>query len=171
MIPPPDDRSRGALGSRQRQTWRCCVITVAAPVLRRKRAEIICKIADTGAGRVIDGHQDRDHLCRWDQSQRPTPEGRRPRTCQVAYPVADCSNGERRLPGAPKWQYWLMMARGTEENDKSETQDEQRRLVERALVTPGIAEVINLYGRLSSYLRIVNVQPSQVHNASGGNAT
>ena len=40
----------------------------------------------------------------------------------------------------------------------------------RARALPGVADVIDLYGHLSAYTRLVNIQPSQVRNATGGNA-
>ena len=52
----------------------------------------------------------------------------------------------------------------------SENQAAQQEMVERARALPGGAEVVDLYGRLSAYTRFVNVQPSQVRNATGGNA-
>ena len=52
----------------------------------------------------------------------------------------------------------------------SENQAAQQEMVERARALPGVAEVVDLYGRLSAYTRFVNVQPSQVRNATGGNA-
>ena len=49
-------------------------------------------------------------------------------------------------------------------------QAEQRILVEQARALPGVAEVMDTYGRLSAYTHlIVNVQPDQVRNATGGN--
>ncbi|MFN2569438.1 MAG: hypothetical protein ABR564_07535 [Candidatus Dormibacteria bacterium] len=61
------------------------------------------------------------------------------------------------------------------ENKATELQHEgqatQRELVERARSLPGVAEVMEVYGRLSAYTTVmVNVQPSQVRNATGGNA-
>ncbi len=52
----------------------------------------------------------------------------------------------------------------------SENQAAQQEMVERARALPGVAEVVDLYGRLSAYTRFVNVQPGQVRNATGGNA-
>ena len=52
----------------------------------------------------------------------------------------------------------------------SDNQAAQQEMVERARALPGVAEVVDLYGRLSAYTRFVNVQPSQVRNATGGNA-
>ena len=52
----------------------------------------------------------------------------------------------------------------------SDNQAAQRELVERAQSLPGVAELIQVYGRLSAYTNVmVNVQPSQVRNATGGN--
>ncbi len=56
------------------------------------------------------------------------------------------------------------------EKASSDNQAVQQELVERASALPGVAEVVDLYGRLSAYTRFVNVQPSQVRNATGGNA-
>jgi hypothetical protein len=53
----------------------------------------------------------------------------------------------------------------------SDNQAAQKEMVERARALPGVAEVVDLYGRLSTYTRFVNVQPSQVRNATGGNAS
>ncbi len=47
----------------------------------------------------------------------------------------------------------------------------QQELVERGRSLPGVADVIDVYGRLSVYTQFVNVQPSQVRNATGGNAS
>ena len=52
----------------------------------------------------------------------------------------------------------------------SENQAAQQEMVERARALPGVAEVVDLYGRLSAYTRFVNVQPSQVRNATGVNS-
>lgn len=53
---------------------------------------------------------------------------------------------------------------------ESAKQTQQRELVERARSLPGVAEVLDVYGRLSAYTNVVaNVQPSQVRNATGGN--
>lgn len=52
----------------------------------------------------------------------------------------------------------------------SPRQAAQQKLVHRANSLPGVAEVIDVYGRLSAYTDVfVNVQPSQVRNATGGN--
>lgn len=52
----------------------------------------------------------------------------------------------------------------------SDNQAAQQELVERAQSLPGVAEVVNVYGRLSAYTNVlVNVQPSQLRNATGGN--
>jgi hypothetical protein len=56
--------------------------------------------------------------------------------------------------------------------EQSENQAAQRQLVERARSLPGVAQVIEVYGRLSSYTAVmVNVQPEQARNATGGNAS
>jgi hypothetical protein len=47
----------------------------------------------------------------------------------------------------------------------------QQELVERGRSLPGVADVIDVYGRLSVYTQFVNVQPSQVRSATGGNAS
>ena len=52
-----------------------------------------------------------------------------------------------------------------------DNQAAQRELVERGRTLPGVAELLEVYGRLSAYMNVVaNVQPSQVRNATGGNA-
>lgn len=51
-------------------------------------------------------------------------------------------------------------------------QSVQRELVDRARALPGVADVLDVYGKLSQYTNVlVNVQPSQVRNATGGNPT
>ncbi len=53
---------------------------------------------------------------------------------------------------------------------KSEGQVIQRELVERGRALPGVATLLDVYGQLSAYTELmVNVQPSQVRNATGGN--
>lgn len=53
----------------------------------------------------------------------------------------------------------------------SDNQAAQRELVERGQALPGVAELLEVYGRLSAYANVlVNVQPSQIRNAAGGNA-
>jgi hypothetical protein len=53
----------------------------------------------------------------------------------------------------------------------SDNQAVQRELVERGRSLPGVATLMDVYGRLSAYTDLmVNVQPSQVRNATGGNA-
>ena len=54
---------------------------------------------------------------------------------------------------------------------QSDNQASQKEMIEKAQSLPGIAEVIEVFGRLSGYMQFVNVQPSQVHNATGGNAS
>jgi hypothetical protein len=56
-------------------------------------------------------------------------------------------------------------------NQHSDNQVIQQELVKRGRSLPGVADVIDVYGRLSFYTQFVNVQPSQVHNATGGNAS
>lgn len=52
----------------------------------------------------------------------------------------------------------------------SEGQVIQRELVERGRALPGVATLLDVYGQLSAYTELmVNVQPSQVRNATGGN--
>jgi len=53
---------------------------------------------------------------------------------------------------------------------QSDNKGAQRELMERERSLPGVATVMDVYGRLSAstYL-MVNVQPSQVRNATGGN--
>jgi hypothetical protein len=53
----------------------------------------------------------------------------------------------------------------------SDNQAIQQELVERGRSLPGVADVIDVYGRLSVYTQFVNVQPNQVRNATGGNAS
>lgn len=46
----------------------------------------------------------------------------------------------------------------------------QRELVERGRSLPGVATVLDVYGKLSAYTEVlVNVQPSQTRSAIGGN--
>lgn len=53
---------------------------------------------------------------------------------------------------------------------KSEGQVIQRELVERGRALAGVATLLDVYGQLSAYTELmVNVQPSQVRNATGGN--
>jgi len=54
---------------------------------------------------------------------------------------------------------------------QSDNQAAQQEMVEKARSLPGIAEVVDVFGRLSVYTQFVNVQPSQVRNATGGNAS
>ncbi len=52
----------------------------------------------------------------------------------------------------------------------SDRQVIQRELVERGRALPGVATLLDVYGQLSAYTELmVNVQPSQVRNATGGN--
>lgn len=54
----------------------------------------------------------------------------------------------------------------------SDNQTTQRELVERGRSLPGVATLLDVYGQLSSYTQpMVNVQPSQVRNATGGNVS
>jgi len=53
----------------------------------------------------------------------------------------------------------------------SDNQVIQQELVERGRSLPGVADIIDVYGRLSVYTQFVNVQPSQIRNATGGNAS
>jgi hypothetical protein len=53
---------------------------------------------------------------------------------------------------------------------ESENQVIQQELVERGRSLPGVATLMEVYGQLSAYTQLmVNVQPSQVRNATGGN--
>lgn len=61
--------------------------------------------------------------------------------------------------------------RSMPERNESENQVAQQKLVEQARSLPGVAAVLDIYGRLSTYTQFVNVQPSQVRNATGGNAS
>jgi len=55
--------------------------------------------------------------------------------------------------------------------DPSDNQAAQRELVERGRTLPGVAELLNVYGRLTAYTNVlVNIQPTQIRNANGGNA-
>lgn len=57
------------------------------------------------------------------------------------------------------------------EDTPSDNQARQQELVERGRALPGVAELLDVYGRLAAYTNVVvNVQPSQVRNATGGNA-
>jgi hypothetical protein len=52
----------------------------------------------------------------------------------------------------------------------SERQQAQKDLVEQARALPGVADVVDLYARLSPYTVLgVYLQPGQVRNATGGN--
>lgn len=58
--------------------------------------------------------------------------------------------------------------------ERTETQSDnqaiQRELIERGRSLPGVATLMDVYGQLSAYTELmVNVQPSQVRNATGGN--
>ena len=53
---------------------------------------------------------------------------------------------------------------------QSDNQAIQRELIERGRSLPGVATLMDVYGQLSAYTELmVNVQPSQVRNATGGN--
>ncbi len=53
---------------------------------------------------------------------------------------------------------------------QSDNQAIQQGLVERGRSLPGVATLVDVYGRLSAHTQLlVNVQPSQVKNATGGN--
>jgi hypothetical protein len=56
-----------------------------------------------------------------------------------------------------------------EPEERTREQSAQRELVERGRALPGVAEVMDVYGRLAGYAKVINVQPSQVRNATGGN--
>jgi len=45
----------------------------------------------------------------------------------------------------------------------------QQEMVAKARSLPGVAEVVEVFGPLSIYTQLVNVQPSQVRNATEGN--
>ncbi|MGH9079226.1 MAG: hypothetical protein ACRDYE_03945 [Acidimicrobiales bacterium] len=54
---------------------------------------------------------------------------------------------------------------------EGDNQAVQRELAERGRALPGVASLLDVYGQLSAYTQLmVNVQPSQVRNATGGNA-
>ena len=58
---------------------------------------------------------------------------------------------------------------GATSNDNQAAQAE---LIERGRALPGVAELMDVYGRLTAYTNVlVNVQPSQVANATGGNVS
>lgn len=60
-----------------------------------------------------------------------------------------------------------MTERAEEQGDH---QAAQHKLMERGLRLPGVATLMSVYGQLSAYTHLmVNVQPSQVRNATGGN--
>jgi hypothetical protein len=59
------------------------------------------------------------------------------------------------------------MAKRTKQH--SDNQVIQQELVERGRALPGVADVIDVYGRLSMYVQVVNAQPGQIRNATGGN--
>ena len=53
---------------------------------------------------------------------------------------------------------------------QTDNQAIQQELVEHGRTLPGIATLMDVYGQLSAYTQLmVNVQPSQVRNATGGN--
>lgn len=53
---------------------------------------------------------------------------------------------------------------------QSDNQAIQQELEERGRSLPGVATLMEVYGQLSAYTQLmVNVQPSQVRNATGGN--
>lgn len=56
------------------------------------------------------------------------------------------------------------------EHTESPNQVAQQKLVDQARSLPGVATVIDTYEQLIAYTQLVNVQPSQVRNATGGNA-
>ena len=52
----------------------------------------------------------------------------------------------------------------------SGNQAAQQELTERGRALPGVAELVDVYGRLAEYTNVLsNVQPSQTRNALGGN--
>ncbi|HLI77721.1 MAG TPA: hypothetical protein VKV02_12295 [Acidobacteriaceae bacterium] len=57
------------------------------------------------------------------------------------------------------------------ERNESENQAAQQKLVEQARSLPGVEAVLDVYGRLSAYTQFVNVQPSWMRNATGGNSS
>jgi len=57
-----------------------------------------------------------------------------------------------------------------QEERVSENQEAQRELVEQACALPGVAALMDVYGRLTPYTQLyMNVQANQVRNATGGN--
>lgn len=61
----------------------------------------------------------------------------------------------------------------TEATDSGrQAQAEQADLVDRARAIPGVADVIDVYGKLTRYMRATEwAQPAQMRNATGGNLT
>jgi hypothetical protein len=56
------------------------------------------------------------------------------------------------------------------EETVSADQELQKKLLEEGMKMPGVAEVMSVYGELSAHMPlIVNAQPGQVRNATGGN--
>lgn len=51
----------------------------------------------------------------------------------------------------------------------SDDQGAEQELLSRARAHSGVAEVIEVYGPLSAYVRFFNVQPHQTRNATGAN--
>lgn len=69
-------------------------------------------------------------------------------------------------------QRWTTVddSNGASSSRADERQAEQAELVEKARTMPGVADVVDVYERLSPYVGIaVYVQPAQVRNATGGN--
>jgi hypothetical protein len=74
------------------------------------------------------------------------------------------------LPGIIRWGGKGGRLPVDRREPESERREAQRDLVERARPFPGVAEVMDVYGRLAPYTSaVVNVQPSQVRNGTGGN--
>lgn len=58
----------------------------------------------------------------------------------------------------------------TPRSEQHDRQSAQRDLVEQARALPGVAQIMDLYGQLDQFTSVlVNVQPGQVRNATGGN--
>ena len=57
------------------------------------------------------------------------------------------------------------------DEQQSANQVAQQELVERARALPGVADVLEIFGRLNSYTQLANVQFNQVRNATGGNGS
>ena len=74
------------------------------------------------------------------------------------------------LPGIIRWGGKGGRLPVDRREPESERREAQRDLVERARSFPGVAEVMDVYGRLAPYTSsVIDVQPGQVRNGTGGN--